>query len=361
LKRTNAARRAPRQPAGPAELAREVWGLDAAPAMWEGERSFTGKVFARLVGQSGTYYLRRLPDGTAFGWLEAIHDAVAFLDRNGFSLFPRFEPTETGETAARFGGQLYDLTRWVEGAPPRVADLDAAALGELGAAIARLHLAGQGAPGPRVRFDWLTERQRLTLRLAWDPTPCGKDPWQDPANLATYFDSLVIPDEAAPEARAVVDEARAALARLERAGTSAPPEPADEPVTLTHGDLWADHVRYSDGRVSALLDPDTLALRSPRGDVAALCADFGLWQPGRCRALLAGYRAHRPLDRAAVASLPRLAALRTLGVLRARLRAWLASDGARGPAPLAGPLPYWRDQLHLLTGLDPDAFAAMVE
>jgi hypothetical protein len=60
--------------------------------------------------------------------------------------------------------------------------------------------------------------------------------------------------------------------------------------------------------------------------------------------------------------LPRLATLRTLGVLRARLRSWLeARVRSAAPPSLAGPIPYWRNQLRVLVALDPEEFGRATE
>jgi Ser/Thr protein kinase RdoA (MazF antagonist) len=358
IKRTSLSQRDRDPDVEPEDVVREAWGIEAAPTRWNVNWSYTGKAFARLDGQSGSLCLRRLPADTSRGWLQAIHGGVTFLERQGFGLFPRFVPSETGETIVRFGGQYYDLCHWAEGEAPRTADLGIARLGSLGATVARLHLAGRGAPGPIVRFDWQTDRQRLTMRLAWDPTPHGNDSWQDSENLAAFFESPAIPDEpgeSAREARAVLEEAPAALRWLDLVGPAF--DLGSDPLTLTHGDLWADHVWFAGEQVSALLDPDTLALRSPLGDLAALCADFGSWDVERCRAMLSGYRAVRPISRATVEALPRLATLRTLGVLRARLRSWREARARSASTPsLDGPILYWRNQLRVLVALDPEKF-----
>jgi Ser/Thr protein kinase RdoA (MazF antagonist) len=350
-----------RKEAEPAALLAEVWRIQAPPATWVTDKSFSGKAFARLASADGVLCLRRYPSRTSASWVGAIHAAVGYLERRDFTLFPRFLATETGETLVRHDGYLYDASNWAPGAPRSAEHLGVEHIANLGAAVARLHVAGEGAPGPIVRFDWLNGRQVLIQRLAWDAVPRGKDPWQTVDNLAAFFQPLSerdAPTQTDEDARAIVELALAALGWLARTSSVASLD-GDTP-TLTHGDLWSDHVRFSGTEVSALLDLDTLALRTPLGDVAALCADFGHWDAQRCQAILSGYRRHRAVARGAVAALPRLGALRTLGVLRERLRAWL--DPARGTNPLAirgGPVPYWCDRLRTLIALDVTAFGEL--
>ncbi|MGH2459356.1 MAG: phosphotransferase enzyme family protein [Chloroflexota bacterium] len=344
----------------PAALLKEVWGREAPPAEWVVDQSFTGKAYARLEANDGPVCLRRFPVGTSPHWLEAVHGATTFLERRGFRLFPRILATETGETVIRHSGYRYELSAWAPGDVWSPEDLCDAQLTGLGEAVARLHVVGSGAPGPPVRFDWLTGRQALTQRLAWDPVPRGPDAWQRSQSVAAYFGTLDLsdqPTQASPEAREVVEVARSTLRWLDRAG----PELAtlaNGPPTLTHGDLWPDHVRFSGHDVTALVDLDTLALRPPLGDLAALCADFGHWDAARFAVIVAAYRRHRSVSDEAIAALPRLGALRTLGILRQRIRAWQAELGRSEPgAALRGPVSYWCAQLRRLTALDPESWA----
>jgi hypothetical protein len=73
---------------------------------------------------------------------------------------------------------------------------------------------------------------------------------------------------------------------------------------------------------------------------------------------MAGYRNARGVTPDRVAALPRLGGMRVLGILRERLRAWSDPDQRGKPeASLAGPVPYWLDQLRTLMALDLKAFA----
>src|SRR5262249_62374571 len=137
------------------------------------------------------------------------------------------------------------------------------------------------------------------------PVRRGKDAWQRPETLATFFAPLADPDattQSDETARSIVEVANAALRWLDQAPPAA--DLVADPPTLTHGDLWPDHVRFGDAEVSGLLDLDTLALRPPLGDLAALCADFALWDLGRCRAVIQGYRRAPPPPPAAAAPPP---------------------------------------------------------
>ena len=343
----------------PAVLLAEVWSLPAPPAVWITAGSATGKEIARLVGPSGPVCLRRYPAGTSPQWLAALHQAVSYLERQGFELFPHFQESEQGETLVRHTGRWCDLTPWIDDPALPPDQLSPSQLSNLGAAVARLHQAGQGAPGPAVRFDWLAGPLLRTQQLAWDPVARGKDPWQPLENVSGYFRSVdlaSVPERSAEEVAAIVAAAIAAIHWLEPEGSIA--TLAAEAPTLTHGDLWPDHVRFAGDEVSAVLDLDTLALRPPLGDLAALCGDFGEWDRDRCQAILAGYHQHREINPECLPEIPRLGALRALGVLRAHLRDWLDPNRPPGRSQrlLAGPVPYWRDQLRRLATTDSREF-----
>ena len=343
----------------PAVLLREAWEIDAPPAAWVTNGSYLGKVFARLAAVDGPLYLRRYPLGTSPQWLAAVHKAIDDLIRRGFELIPAFIPTPRGDTLVRHVGYYYDLSPWAPGESVSIEALRHDRLASLGAAVAGLHLAGDGASGPPVRLDWLSPRHGTVQKLAWDSVPRGKDPWLHSDNLEAFFRPLAGNDsiERNPKAKAVVSAALAALQWIDRVG----PPPADgSSSTLTHGDLWIDHVRFNGSRVSALLDLDTLGQRPPTGDLAALCADFARWDLARCAALLDGYRQFRPIGADTLGAIPRLAARRTLGVLRERFRSWLESgEGGRSDVALGGPVPDWCEQLRILGSLDLTAFGTI--
>ena len=339
----------------PAVLLREAWEIGAPPMAWITNRSSLGKAFARLETSGGPLYARRYPVGISSQWLAAVHDAVDGLTDRGFDLIPAFIPTPGGETVVRHVGSYYDLSAWAVGDRFSTGP-SFERLANLGSAVARLHLAGREAKGPPIRLDWLSPRHLVVQKLAWDSIPRGKDSWLNLELLQSFFEPLARDEEIARDrrTRSVVGVATAALAVIDRFG---PPTPDADPPTLTHGDLRIDHVRFQGHRATALLDLDTLGLRPPAGDLAALCADFAEWDLARCAAILDGYRRHHPVSSSTLASLPHLATLRTLGVLRERLRAWLDPERRGTPdASLEGPVPHWCDQLRTLIGLDLTAF-----
>ncbi len=183
----------------------------------------------------------------------------------------------------------------------------------LGAALAKLHLAGEGfapkrknALGPDA---WHSLLQKSLDRA--DQVQVGLG-----AELAAMLDGIVAN------------------------------WPADLPVGHIHADLFPDNVFFLDGKISGLIDFYFAATDIYAYDVAiclnAWCfeRDFS-FNITKSRALLRGYMAHRPLSDAEAAALPVLAQGAAMRFLLTRLYDWLNTP----PGALVtrkDPLDYYR-------------------
>lgn len=167
--------------------------------------------------------------------------------------------------------------------------------GPLGAALAKLHLAGADFP--------LRRRNALSVD-GWRPL---------------FTASRDRADEVKPGLAAVLAEE---LARLEADW------PRGLPTGIIHADLFPDNVFFRDGRLSGLIDfyfacEDILAY-----DVAiclnAWCFEAdGAFNVTKARLLLSGYVRERPLSPAEMAALPLLARGSAMRFLLTRLYDWL--------------------------------------
>lgn len=165
----------------------------------------------------------------------------------------------------------------------------------LGAALARLHLAGRDFP--------LRRANRLSV-----------DHWRE------IFEACA--------GRA--DEVQAGLARelateldgLERDW------PRQLPAGVVHADLFPDNVFFDDHRVSGLID-FYFACNDLFAYDLAICLNAWCFEPraefnvSKARALLSGYRRERPLSPAEIAALPVLARGAAMRFLLTRLYDWL--------------------------------------
>ncbi|HSI39472.1 MAG TPA: homoserine kinase [Xanthobacteraceae bacterium] len=165
----------------------------------------------------------------------------------------------------------------------------------LGAALAELHLAGQG----------------FALHRANALSVPGWRPLVDAAGTRA--------DEVAPDLRALVSQE---LEHLEARW------PTDLPAGVIHADLFPDNVFFLDDRLSGVIDFYFACNDLFAYDVAialnAWCFELdGAFNITKGRALLAAYAARRPLQPAEIAALPLLARGAALRFLLTRLVDWL--------------------------------------
>jgi homoserine kinase type II len=215
-----------------------------------------------------------------------------------------------GEALRRLCGRHAAVTTFLPGVWPRRPQ--PAQCGELGVALARLHLAGEG---------FSAARANALGPASWAPllARCG-------------------------DADAVQDGLGAALAAA-LAGILAA-WPADLPVGQIHADLFPDNVFFLGDRLSGLIDfyfacTDILAY-----DVA-VCLNAWCFEPDfafnatSARALLRGYASVRPLSDAERRALPVLAAGAAMRFLLTRLFDWLNTP-AGALVTRKDPLAYYR-------------------
>lgn len=165
----------------------------------------------------------------------------------------------------------------------------------LGAALARLHLAGR---------DFRQHRENAL----------SVDHWRE-----LYLACRGRADEVEPGLAA---ELEAELDALERDW------PRDLPVGVIHADLFPDNVFFDDHRVSGLIDfyfaCDDLLAYDLAISLNAWCFErSGDFNITKARALLAGYRSERPLAPREVEALPVLARGAAMRFLLTRLYDWL--------------------------------------
>jgi homoserine kinase type II len=177
-------------------------------------------------------------------------------------------PTGEGDPFATWRGQLVSLFPWRAGRTLARPEVTPAHAGAAGAALARLHLAGEAFADHRPgRY----EPDEIERRLARVQEAASSD-----AALAGAVALL------GPEL---------ALLKTERR--------ADLPLGLIHGDLFVDNVLYEGETLVALLDFEQASWGRLAYDLAVTLLAFAFgrddFQPELVRALLSGYAALRPV------------------------------------------------------------------
>ena len=229
-----------------------------------------------------------------------------------------------GEALRRLAGRHAAVTTFLEGVWPRRVRPDHCRA--LGAALARLHAAGQDY-GPR-------------------PNALGPNAWG----------SLL--DQCRPRAHELQpglgDELDRHLNRI------LADWPTDLPTGQIHADLFPDNVFFLGGHLTGLIDFYFACTDQLAYDLAiclvAWCFGPGGLDPARGKALLAGYHAIRPLTGRERDTLATLAAGAALRFVATRLYDWLHTpDGAQ--VVRKDPLEYL-DRIRVLTDM-PDLMAAI--
>ena len=245
-----------------------------------------------LQTSDGTFILTLYEKRVARGDLPFFVGLMQHLARNGISC-PQPVAARDGEMLGELAGRPCAIVTFLKGVSVRRPTADHC--GQLGGALARLHLAGAG-------FEIV--RPNALSVAGWRP-------------LFTVAEARA--DTVLPGLREAVATELSALEA---------DWPTDLPAGIIHADLFPDNAFFLDDRLSGIIDfyfacNDQLAY-----DVAvclnAWCFEHdGAFNATKGRALLAGYGAVRPLSGAEGAALPRLARGAALRFLLTRLVDWL--------------------------------------
>jgi homoserine kinase type II len=218
-----------------------------------------------------------------------------------------------GKAWRTLAGRPAALMTFLSGLSPKRPD--AQQCGELGAALARLHLAGA---------DYKLTRQNALSVDGWKPLVKQCEPQANSVHMGL---GTLIGTE---------------LRWLEQHW------PAGLPSGVIHADLFPDNVFFMEGKLSGLIDFYFACNDAYAYDIAvclnAWCFEHdGAFNITKGRALLSTYRATRPLTPAEVAALPILARGAAFRFLLTRLYDWINRD----PSALVRP----KDPLEYLTKL----------
>lgn len=245
-----------------------------------------------LQTSEGTFILTLYEKRVDRGDLPFFVGLMQHLARNGISC-PQPVAARDGAMLGELAGRPCAIVTFLKGVSVRRPTADHC--GQLGAALARLHLAGAGFDIPR-------------------PNALSVAGWRPLFEAAEARADTVMPG-----LRATIAEELAALEA---------DWPKGLPAGVIHADLFPDNAFFLDDHLSGIIDfyfacNDLLVY-----DVAiclnAWCFEQdGAFNATKGRALLAGYNAVRPLSPEEAAALPRLSRGAALRFLLTRLVDWL--------------------------------------
>lgn len=229
---------------------------------------------------SGRHFLRIYEEQDRAG---AAREAALLVHLAGRGV-PTPSPVEgrDGAYVRTVAGKPAALFPWVEGDMLCQRAVTPEAGRTVGAALARVHLAGPG------------------------PAPLGEGRF-GPRALAARCDRVATAKD--EEARALAGPLRDAVLDL------AARRRTDLPTGLVHGDLFRDNVLWSGGSIAALLDFESAHLGPLVYDLAVTILSWSFSSDldgGLARAIASGYQEVRPLSAAERAAFPDEARLATL-------------------------------------------------
>ena len=239
----------------------------------------------------GSFFLTLYEKRTSVDDLPFFLGLMAHLATHGITC-PQPVPMLDGETLGTLAGRPAAIIDFLEGVWPRKPN--AAQCAEIGAALAKLHLAG--------RDFGMSRANALTVRN-WRPL------FDQAADRA---------DSAQPELRAFL---AAELDFLEANW------PTDLPRGVIHADLFPDNALFLGDRLSGLID-FYFACNDIFAYDVAICLNAWCFEPDhslnvtKARAFLGAYERERPLSELERAALPLLARGAAMRILLTRLVDW---------------------------------------
>ena len=237
---------------------------------------FSGALLFRVGDANATCCLRAWPIDVKPERLDYIHALMHRAAAAGLDFVPRIFPATNGQHAVSSAGRLWELTTWMPGTS------GAADVPHVEAAfttLARLHLAwSEPLPAhgvcPAVERRWSAYRDWLPLTTSgWQPPSDPLDPMAAVAKRAWKAVRRRLPE----------------LPHLLLPWTS-----RLLPLQSCLCDIWSDHVRFTEGRVTGLIDFGSCKVDHVAVDLARLAGSMAA-SPERRAAALEAYSRVRPL------------------------------------------------------------------
>lgn len=326
-----------------ASILRCGWGIAGAIHPLE-TRWFTGKVLARCESGGGAWCLAGAPDVSR----ERIGAGALLQSRliaGGCRVIPEIRPTLAGELVHGAGGRSWTLTGWVDGEPVHEQrEWTAAMLEQLGRAVGELHRTGRelvapgSVPGQAPDQYWTGDWSRF-------------DDWA----RRRWRELLAVPEvRGSRQLSPLLEVIALGVDALQSLGPT-----GIRNLTITHGDLWTEHVLFGGGgRLAAIIDLDGLRVGDGHGDLAALLSDFADLEPDRCASVVRGYRRECVVTDADLAAIRATVVRQHLLTLLERIRRWRELPDRRDD--LITPTAFWQRSLPAAVDLDPGRWTRRV-
>ncbi len=251
--------------------------------------------FAKVMDRRGQAWCLRGWTNTTAEQMRFVHQVLIHSRAHGFVGLPQLAYTQSGETLLSHNGVWFEAQEWLTGGP-----------------CYQLQMAVVKQRTPNTAWHFTTaERQAVTMALAaFHVSTTTMQPLPARSSLLVQFLSIV--QQAQSQALMSAEtgytgnniEDQTLVARWRRllpvmvsilqARLTASWEERDDGNVICHGDLWPDHVYFSNGAFRGFVDFGALAFTTPALDLAQLILHFGGWPS--CVEVLAVYTNGRPLS-----------------------------------------------------------------
>jgi len=244
--------------------------IGAAPVARKVVGGFSGGEVWRIDSEGASHALRRWPDGTRPSRVDEVHSVLtALASRSGLPIAAPLAARD-GSRWTWWGGDIWELTRWLPGEPPRSRTTNPALVAAAMRGLAAFHSAARGLTPPAFgESPSIVERRGLARDgIAWNASTFERA-------VATARDPQLAP-------------------RAERVRNAAPPwlpvVRADldgahaGPLHWILRDVWRSNLLFEGERLSGWIDFDAMRIDSPSADIArllgSLASDRPTWQEG---------------------------------------------------------------------------------
>lgn len=291
---------------------------------------YSGAQIWRIQARGGLFCLRGWPqemqDTTRLAWM---HRTLHALCRGGCQAVPAPVLTRANSTWVDWQGRFWELTPWMPGQADFHQDASPLRLRAAVTALAEFHqvVAASADPAPTAgRSPALLSRAKLLhqlnqggidqLRQSLRHALPGSEIGPDDAIVTLGHEILALYPKIAPRVTAKIDSVRALRV----------------PLQTCHGDLWHDHVLFTDHRVTGIIDFGNLRVDAPITDLARLLGSLVGNDPDGWQSGLEAYEKRSPLG-AEQRQLPFVLDRASLLLSGINWIRWIFADGRQFPWP----------------------------
>ncbi len=222
---------------------------------------WSGACLWRFEAQSEQWVLRAWPSTVQRQQLQWIHNRLLHAQRSRLSFVPQLWIRHDGQTTLKYDNRLWDVSKWLPGAPVQSNSVENAHLTAAMMGLAQLHQ------------TWADSAETI------HPLPCIHKRWQQ----LNHFDeqwilSLLHQKKLSRNRTSWVQRAFQLITKWRGYALRTLWPWLDKPLTVqtVHGDLWSEHLLFLHQHLTGIVDYGSCRMDHPAVDLARL---LGSWLP----------------------------------------------------------------------------------